>query len=395
MKRLYLVLFLDLLFLLYGVSELSISEKEAVIYYEKHNFLHYLINLSTYIFGQNDFGLRLPFITFHMLSVILLYKISGLYIKKEEDRVYAISLFILLPGVLSSSLIVNTAPITMFFTLLFIYLYEKDKKKLYYPLLILVAFIDGAFEILYLGVFAYALFKNNKKLYILSGLLFLVTLYIYGFDSGGKPKGFFLDTLAMYALIFSPLLFLYYFYAMYRILFKRQKTLLWFISFTALILSILLSFRQRIPITDFAPYGAIAIPLVYENFLKSYKVRLPRFRKWYKMGLYITIFLLALNFLITYFNKTLYLFLPNPNIHFARKFHIAKELSKKLKLLDINQLSCQDKNLALRLKFYGISNGKKYLLSENKLSQNSKKVTISYTFKPIKTYYVSKLHTLK
>ena len=394
MRRLYLVLLLDLLFLLYGVSELSISAKEASIYYEKHNFLHYLTNLSTSLFGQNDLALRLPFITFHLLSVILLYKISELYIKKEEDRVYAIALFVLLPGVLSSSLIVNMAPITIFFTLLFVYLYEKEKKYLYYPLLIMIAFIGNSFEILYLGVFTYALFKNNKKLYILSAILFLATLYIYGFDSGGKPRGFFLDTLAMYALIFSPFLFLYYFYAMYRILFKREKTLLWFISFTALILSILLSFRQRISITDFAPYGVIALPLVYENFLKSYKVRLPQFRKWYKRGLYATIFLLALNFLITYFNKTLYFILPDANMHFAQKFHIAKELSKKLKLLNINQISCQDKELANRLKFYGISRGEKYLLSDTKLSKNAKKVTISYTFKPIKTYYVSKLHTL-
>ncbi len=394
MRKLYLVLFLDLVFLLYGVSQLSISAKEASIFYERGDFLHYLVNFSTSIFGQNDLALRLPFITFHLLSVILLYKISELYIKKEEDRVYAIALFILLPGVLSSSLIVNTAPITIFFTLLFVYLYEKDKKYLYYPLLIMIAFIDSAFEILYLGVFTYAIFKNNKRLYILSGILFLVTLYIYGFDSGGKPRGFFLDTLAMYALIFSPFLFLYYFYTMYRILFKREKTLLWFISFTALLLSILLSFRQRIPITDFAPYGVIAIPLVYENFLKSFKIRLPQFRTWYKRGLYATIFLLGLNFLITYFNKTLYIFLPNPDMNFAQKFHIAKQLSNKLKALNINQVSCQNKDLTNRLKFYGISKGEKYLLSDTKLSQNAKKVTISYTFKPIKTYYVSKLHTL-
>ncbi len=395
MKRLYILLFIDLAFLLFGITQLDISYKEAVVFFDKHNFLHYLIKFSTLLFGQNDFALRFPFILFHLLSVILLYKISGFYIKKEEDRVYAVALFILLPGVVSSSLIVNYAPITIFFTLLFVYLYENNKKIFYYPLLFVLVFIDGSFEVLYLGIFAYAVYKNNKKLYITSAILFLLTLYIYGFDSGGRPRGYFLDTLAMYALVFSPLLFLYYFYAMYRILFKKEKSLLWFISFTALVLSILLSFRQRVSITDFAPYGVIAIPLVYENFLRSYKVRLPEFRKFYTIGLYLTIFLLIVNFLFTYFNKNLYLFLSNPNKHFARKFHIAKKLSKKLKTLNINNILCNDKTMCKRLHFYNISQGKKYILSKTKLSKDSKKVTISYINTPIATYYVSKLHTLK
>jgi len=394
MKKLYLLLLLDLVFLLYGVSELSISYKEATIYYDSHNFLHYLVKFSTMIFGQNDFALRLPFITFHLLSVVLLYKLSGFYIKKEEDRIYAVALFILLPGVLSSALLVNMATITTFFTLLFIYLYSEKREIFYYPLLVFYLFLGESFEVLYFGLFAYAFYKHEKKLYTLSGILFLASLYIYGFDGGGKPKGYFLDTLAMYSLIFSPILFLYYFYAMYRILFKREKQLLWFISFSALVLSILLSFRQRIPISDFAPYAVIAIPIVYENFLRSYKTRLPRYRKTYTIGLYITLGFLLINFFITYFNKVIYLITDNPELNFARNMHIAKPLSQKLKKLKITNIKCKDKKMCKRLKFYGITMGDEYILSDNKISNNSKKVTISYIYKPIKVYYVSKLHTL-
>ena len=394
MKKLFLLLFIDLAFLLFGVNELSISYKEAVIFYDKSDFLHYLIRFSTSVFGQNDYALRLPFITFHLLSVVALYKLSNFYIKKEEDRIYALALFILLPGVVSSALLVNMAPITTFFTLFFIYLYSRDRKKSYYSLLVLLLFFGESFEMLYFGLFAYSVYKNNKKLYILTGTLFLVSLYIYGFDSGGRPRGYFLDTLAMYSLIFSPILFLYYFYAMYRILFKRKKTLLWFISFTALALSILLSFRQRIPLTDFAPYAVVALPLVYENFLRSYKVRLPQYRKTYTVGLYITIFFLIVNFLFTYFNKAIYLVVDDPELNFARRLHIAKKLSNKLKKLNINKISCEDKQMCKRLKFYGIKEGEKYLLSNSKITKKSKKVTISYIYKPIKVYYVSKLHTL-
>ncbi len=390
-NKLWLIIFIDFLLLLYGISELSISYKEAKIFFDSSNFLHYLVNLSTTIFGQNDYALRLPFVFFHLLSVILLYKISGNYIKEEKIKLYTIILFILLPGVVSSSLIVNSSSITIFFTLLLIYIYQY-KKYLFYPLLFLLLFIDSSFEVLYLGLFAYGIYKHDKKLFITSAILFILSLSFYGFDSGGKPRGFFLDTLAMYALIFSPLLFLYYFYTMYRILFKQEKDLLWFISFTAFSLSIILSFRQRIPLSEFAPFAVIAIPLVVQNFLKSYKVRLVEFRKPYKIGLWITIVFLVINFLITYLNKSLYLILENPDKNFAKKFHIAHQLADKLKSLNINNILCEDEKICLRLKFYNISLGKDYLLSLDKKSKMSKKVTISYKNRVIKSYFVTKLH---
>jgi len=74
--------------------------------------------------------------------------------------------------------------------------------------------------------------------------------------------------------------------------------------------------------------------------------------------------------------------------------HIAKPLSQKLKKLKIKNLKCEDKKMCKRLKFYGISMGDDYILSDTKIFKNSKKVTISYIYKPIKVYYVSKLHTL-
>jgi len=390
--KLFLLVAVDLLFLLYGVTTISISAKEAQIYFEHRDFLHFLVRASTAIFGQNDFALRAPFIISHILSVFLLYDISGYYLKREKERLFTVALFMMLPGVLSSSLIVNESSITIFFTLLFIKLFYMDKKILYYPLLIVLLFVDNSFEILYLGLFSYAVYKEDKKLAIFSAVLFITILYIYGFDSGGKPKGFFLDTLAMYALVFSPLLFLYYFYTMYRILFKKEKTLIWFLSFTALILSILLSFRQRIPLSDFAPFAVIALPIVVKHFVQSLKVRLPRYQRPYKFSLQLTILFLIINFLLTYFNKNLYLVLDDPKKHFAKKFHIAKELATKLKEQNIDEISCEDKNLCLRLKFYGISSGDKYFLSKSKDSNSCKKVTISYKNKAIASYCVSKLH---
>ena len=392
--KLALLILVDLVFLFYGVTTISISAKEAHIYYEGRGFLHQLVHLGTAVFGQNDFGLRIPFIIFHLLGVLLLYRVSGYYQKDENERVFTIALFMFLPGVLSSSLIVNSSSVTIFFTIFFIYLFEEQKKtRFHYILLFLLLFVDSSYEVLYLGVFAYAVFKRYKKLAIYTSILFLISLYIYGFDSGGKPKGYFLDTLALYSLVFSPILFLYYFYTMYRIVFKWQKTMLWFISFTGFMLSIVLSFRQRIPLSEFAPYAVIALPLVVDYFFRSVKVRLKIFRKPYYVALGVTVFFLIVNFSLTYFNKVLYLFLENPNKHFAQKFHIAKDLAKELKKQNIDYISCDDKSMCLRLKFYKIHLGNQYLLSERKNSNNCKKVTISYTNKPIKSYCVSNLHT--
>ncbi len=390
--KLLLIILTDLVFLLYGVTTISISAQEATVFFEHRDFLHYLIVGSTKLFGQNDFALRMPFILFHVGGVLLLYKVSGYYLKKEQDRLFSIVIFMLLPGVLSSSLIVNYSSITVFFTLLFVYLYEEKKTVLAYLLLVLLLMVDNSFEVLYLGVFAYGVYRHDRKLYYLSALLFLSSLYIYGFDSGGKPRGYFLDTLAMYALVFSPLLFLYYFYTMYRIFFKGEKTLLWFISSVAFFLSILLSFRQRIPLSDFAPYAVIALPIVVDYFFKSLRVRLVQYQKPYKISLMITVFLLIVNFLFTYFNKYLYLVLDDPSKHFAKKFHIAKELAQKLKKENINHIRCKDESMCKRLKFYGILSGNDFYIETGENANSFKKVTISYKSVPIITYSVSKLH---
>jgi len=378
--------------LLYGVTTISISAKEAIILYENKDFIHYLVVFSTKLFGQNDFALRLPFILFHMMGVGLLYRISSYYLKEDVYRLFTIMIFILLPGVLSSSLILNNSAITIFFTLLLIFLIEEDENTYGYLLLMFLLFVDNSFEVLFLGVFAYAVYTKENKLMYLSGSLFLLSLYIYGFDTGGKPKGYFLDTLAMYALVFSPLLFLYYFYTMYRILFKGKKGLLWFISSVAFFLSILLSFRQRIPLSDFAPYAVIALPLIVKNFFSSLNIRFPIYQKPYKISLYLTIAFLVINFLFTYFNKSLYLVLDDPKMHFARKFHIAKELALQLKKDGITQIKCKDTRLCKRLEFYGIDLGDRYLISEENTPKSFKKVTISYKSTPIATYSVSKLH---
>ncbi len=392
---LFLIIIIDLIFLLYGVNTLSISYKEAIVFYSGDNFLHYLVKFSTNIFGENDFALRIPFILFHVLSIFLIFEISKFYIKRDEDRLISVCTFVLLPGVVSSALLVNSASVVIFFTMLFVYLFLQKRVFLYSVLLPLLVFIDNSFFILYLGLIFYGLYEKNRYLVFISSLLFLLSLYLYGLDSiqHGKPRGYFLDTFGAYSLIFSPLIFLYFFYTMYQILIKGKKSIVWFISFVSLVISILLSFRQRIIIEDFAPFVVISIPLMVQVFSKSYRTRLPELRGFHRIFFVFIFSFLILNFFATYFNQYFYRYLDKPSKHFAYKYHIVKELSQKLKDKNITNIKCDNKSLELRLKFYGVNKGNdlQLLLCDKNIS-NTQKVTLSYMNYPIICYSVSKVN---
>ncbi|ELS5288860.1 hypothetical protein QPA20_001583, partial [Campylobacter upsaliensis] len=53
-KFVFLILFVDLVALLYGISTLSISEDEAEIYFNSSSLLYYFTHFGTLLFGQND-----------------------------------------------------------------------------------------------------------------------------------------------------------------------------------------------------------------------------------------------------------------------------------------------------------------------------------------------------
>jgi hypothetical protein len=255
----------------------------------------------------------------------------------------------------------------------------------------MLIWVDNAFIIFYLALVGYGLVSQKYALAIFSGLLFLLGLYLYGFDVGGYPRGYFLDTLGLYAVIFSPLLFLYFFYTMYRILVKEKKSLLWAISFTALVVSLLLSFRQRIYIEDFAPFVVVSIPLMVEQFMGSYRTRLPELRRSHQFYFSFVFTFLILNFYATYFNQYFYRFLQVPQKHFAYKYHIAYELAVALKKQGVSGIHCHDKQLQLRLKFYGVEDSARYQLNKSELLA-ADSVTISYMKYPIISYNVSKLN---
>ena len=387
-KVFYLYIFFYFLLLSYLALTLSISPKEALIFYKEKSLLHYIVNLSTTLFGKNGFGLKVFFISLNIINIFLLFNLSLKKLKKAEDALLAAIIFSLLPGFISSSLVVTKVSIIIFFTLLFLNLPKKSAIFLF-PIMLL---IDRSFAIFFLGIFFYSVYKKDRFMMILSLIFFTLSMYIFGFDVKGKPKNFFLDTFGVYSAIFSPLVFIYFFYVLYRVLVKGKKEIVWFISFVSFIFSLLLSFRQRISFEDFAPFVLIGVIIMVKEFLSSYRVRLPEFRKRYKTIFLIVIGSLILNDMVLIFNKNLYFILKDPKKHFAYNFHISKELASRLKKDRIFCVKTDNKALQYQLKFYDIKRCNDYILTDFRVDETSKKVSIFYKNILLKNYYVSKIN---
>ncbi|MBL0707988.1 MAG: hypothetical protein JJW00_02980 [Sulfurimonas sp.] len=374
---LFLILGLDALVLLSQSSSLSISYNESMILYGNFSFLQFLIKSSLQLFGQNDFALRLPMIILHILSAFLLYEISKEYLKDDRNRLWLLLIFVLLPGVISSAIIVDSAGLLIFGLLFFVYIYKNLSKTCSYIILSIYVFIDGGFLYLFLSLAIYSIYSSQKRFFLFNMLAFFTSIFIYGVEAKGIAKGHFLDSIAVYAAIFTPLIFVYIFYVLYRRYWTKKIDILWFISSVTFLISLLLSFRQRIELEHFAPYLILALPLTAQTFYHSYRVRLKFFRKRYKIIFIVSMTLLVLNSLVVFFSKELYLILEKPQQNFAYNMHVAKELSEKLKQQGIECVST-DRKMSSRLRFYGI-----YKCNKNKLQEitSNENINISVSYK--------------
>jgi 4-amino-4-deoxy-L-arabinose transferase-like glycosyltransferase len=393
-KNAYLVSALvatHVLILFFFTFELSINYYEADLYFNEQNLLHYILHFFTAVFGQNDFALRLPMILMHTVGAFLYYDISKSMFKKPSDQVWGLIVYLLLPGINSAAIMVDGAGLVLFLLLLFLFVY-KHKRRLAYVLLPLYVFVDPSFAFLYLALSFYAM-EKRKTLFLFSSIgLFGVSMYLYGIEIGGHPTNYFLNTLGLYAAIFSPFIFIYMIYALYRTGLKEERNILWYLGTTAFLFSLLLSFRQQMKLEELAPYLLVATPIMVKTFLSSYRIRLREFRRGYRILLTLALGFLLFSTLMIYMNKVLYLFIPNPSKHFVYNNHVVKELANELKTSGITALCTQDRRLQLRLRFYGIEEDASTRLYAYKPFVDSKYVTIRYNGVKIAEYYVTKLY---
>ena len=370
---------------------LPIGPHEAQLYFEGEGVVSRLMHLGRWMLPNADFlNIRLPFLLIHLVNLALFYRLSRILLRDETAVYTSFVLFLLLPGIVSSAVLATATGLILVVYQGFLVLYLQKKEWLAYLLLPLFLLIDRSCVILYFALLTYALWRREVKLLAVTGVLFAASLGIYGVDMHGKPVNYFVDTVALYAAIFSPLLFLYFFYAIYRILFKGEKNIIWHVSFTVLLLSLAISMRQRIPIQDFAPYVIVAIPLMVRLFFRSYRVRLPRFRRHYRALAGLVVGVLVLNTLILLFHRPLFAVLKNPKKHFAAPFYLPYWCAEALKEKGIDSVTVGKKSYAYQLRYYGIEPGGPKL--RNAPCPGCESVTIRYNGRILTRCYVSKIN---
>ncbi len=347
-------LFFYVIAVFYLATTTPISPHEAKILYTSQDIVGTLMRWGE-SFVPGFIGLRVFYLFFGFLTIGLFYELSRRYFSKREDAYFSTFIFMFLPGILTATTLVNVAIIVLPLVLLFVLLYEKGCFVVLPFIMLALFFIHEASIIFFVAVLLYAVIHKDKRFIIISSAFLFAFIYLAkGIEISGRPSGHFVEIFGLYATVFSPLLFLYFFYAMYRILLREQKTLLWYISFTAFAFSLLLSIRQRVHITDFAPYVMISIVLMLDVFNHSVRVRLAQFQKRYKRGLYVVMTFLALSVFVTVFHKMLFYVASDPSKHFANRIYKPYLLSEQLKAEGITCYDGAQGRERYQLRYYDI-----------------------------------------
>ncbi|MDD5716160.1 MAG: hypothetical protein PHW64_00020 [Sulfuricurvum sp.] len=390
-KALFCVLLgINFLILTLQIGGLSIGYHEAQILYGDFSLLKTIITTSLSLFGHNDYALRIPMVVLHIISVILLYAMSKFYVSRESDRLWIVLIYILLPGVTSAALVIDNAGLVIVSLFLFGYLFLQYERYSLAALPLLIV-VDPAFAYLFFAIALYGIYRKEYLYIGVGSFLLIISVSLYGVHVGGLPESRFLDALGVYTAIFSPVVFLYLFYVLYRRMIAKEWDLIWMIAISAFIISLLLSFRQRVEVQTFAPFLLLALPLAAQTFLHTYRIRLREFRGRYRILFYSAFILLIANVLAVFFNQHFYRFMTNPTHHFSYPMHIAKELAGVLHRNNVGCIDAGDEKLQLRLRFYGITQCESYRLDQS-ATQESKKVTISYINAPVYETYVTKVN---
>ena len=351
----YAFLIFYILALFYLAITLPIGPNEALVYYTTEDKVLY--GLTHFFNGQfsNGLNFRLPFVLFGLLNVPLFFIMSKSYFKRVEESYLATTIFALLPGIITSAVLVNIAVVVVTLVLIFLILYEKKRAFCGAVVMSLLLYVHDASVIFFIALSIFSAFTRDRLLFSFSIVLAAISLfYANGLEIHGKPSGEFMELFALYMALFSPLVFIYFFYAIYRIWLREKKDILWYISFTAFALSILLSLRQQVIMTDFTPYVIVAVVLMMLTYHQTVGVRLPQFQKKYRSGFNFVIYSLVLNALIILFHYSFFSLLDDKSKHFTYPFYQPYWQVQELKEIGQTCHTSTNKKVKYQLNYYGI-----------------------------------------
>lgn len=356
-----LIMLLHTLLLCFMISETSIYIHEAQQFFRNDTLPYHLANLGVWcvqaLFGDpmlNDYGLRLPFVLLHLINCTLLYAISLSVLRKPNDALLCVLLFVSIPGVSLQALVVSYMGILTLLCFLIIYI-QVRYRRIAYELFCIAIFLDAGSAILCLALFFYALYERKTYTIIFSMLCFGITMYQFA-PIHGIPRSYFLDTLGLMALVFTPVLLVYYIAATYSYTLKRSPTLLHLIPFVGFIFILLLSVRQKIEVESFLPPLCVGIPIFIQRIVFDIRSRLPRFRQRYILRIAALVLFLLLGNVVLFGNKLIY-YVSDVQRNFAYSFYAAKEVAQALHERKITSIEIPNGDLAVRLRFYGIEQG--------------------------------------
>ncbi len=347
---------INALLLWFSLSHLSIGASEANIYFNSSSFVGVLARLINSDILGADAALRAPFLAIHILNIILIYAVSLGVVKRPNDALISAGIYAFLPGVMASAILVSGAGVAINIALWLILSEQKNWRALFAVIASLSLMIGGEFWPVYVAILAFGLIHKNRFFIVLGAVLLIVWFGIGQIDISGKPRGYFIDTIGLFAAVFSPLLFVYFIYAVYRVAIKEIKSFSWVLVATALGLCAAISLRQKPDIVQYLPFCVIFVPHMVRIFFSSFRARLAQFRKSYFVCAVLVMALFISSSLASLFHPFLYGFIKRPSAHFAYQYTGFKELASELKNRGIKEVKASNK-LARQLRFYGIKSG--------------------------------------
>ncbi|MDD5405838.1 MAG: hypothetical protein PHE73_02715 [Sulfurovaceae bacterium] len=340
---------------IYLAAVIPISPNEATSFYTSSDLVSILMHWGNNLIG-GLIGLRFVFLMSGFISILLFYVLANDMLGDKKDALFATTIFAMLPGIITASILANIAILVL--PCLIIYLIAHYRKWYILETLALIALflLHDASIILFTAIALYGAINKEKRTLFL-GLAFVVILLIFdrGIEIGGIPRGHFVEIFAIYAFLFSPFIFLYFMYVVYHIWVAGNKSIIWYISSISLFFSLLLSIRQRIVITDFAPYLLIGTILMVQVYYQSLRIRLSTFQSIYKRGLSISLAVLIFIILLIISQQLIFSVTNSLKFNFASKVYGPYLLSKQLKASDIHCYNSKKTKEQYQLMYYGIN----------------------------------------
>jgi len=331
-----------------------LTQAEANVIFNNHHTITNTILNTLYPKIDNTF-IRFPFFLISLLSFIIFSKLIKNYFKEDIYRYLSLFIYLLTPGVLLSFVIVNYATIPIFLVLLFLYALKKRNFVLQSISIVLLLFTNTAQFAFYIAILIYSYNNRDWKLFILSLIAFLFTTIESNYPIDGIPRGHLIELFGIYGAVFSPLFFISIIYSLYRVGLKGKKDIFWYVVTIVFFISIILSIRQKIIVTDFTPYIVIASPLVLEAFRQSISIRLNIYKTFYYNICYTVIIVLLLESFLIVFHYPIYKILHKQVWLIDKSIYQIEKSVKKLEKQGIkclNNINNHDINL---YKYYHIT----------------------------------------